>query len=454
MPKRRGEKGTVPAPYRCTFSSISPGANRWQKFRSSFDNAGRRTIDIARVVASRVERVGKRELISTRGVLIFQSGGPTTVLNASLAGAIRAARNAGYDRIFGARRGVEGILAESFIDLTGLDEDRLERLTRTPSAALGTTRLRPDDGQVACVLEILQRHDIEAVVGIGGNDTADTSYRLAQLARQRNAGVRFVNVPKTIDNDLFGTDHALGYGSAARFIALAVRDAAFDTYAMADIYPIKIVEVMGRNAGWLAASGTLAFDASMVPPIVCLPERPLESLDSLVAIVASRIDATGSAVLVVPETMRWASGEHVAGGTPQWVDTFGHPYYGGAGSMLAHALASALHVRARYDKPGTISRMAMHAVSEVDLSEAVESGREAVHRLVDGETGVMVSIVRESDDPYKVRYGTVELEQVANVERRMPDVMIDESGIGLTEQFRAHALPLLGAPIEKYEVLH
>ena len=376
------------------------------------------------------------------------------MLNASLAGAIRTAREEpGFPRVLGARRGIEGILDERFIDLSTLPDDRLARLTRTPSAALGVTRLRPDDEQIARALDILIKHGIEAVVGIGGNDTADTSLRLSRLAQERGANLRVVNVPKTIDNDLAGTDHALGYGSAARFIALAVRDAAFDTLAMAEIYPVKIVEVMGRNAGWLAASGTLAFDDSLVPPLVCLPESPLASLEDLTERVNERIRSTGSAVLVVPETMRWANGEHVAGGEPQWVDTFGHPYYGGAGSMLAHALSAALHVRARYDKPGTISRMSMNAVSVVDLHEAEQSGREAVLRLAAGDTGVMVGLIRERDEPYRVRYGTVDLEQVANIERRMPASMIDASGTGVTREFRTHALPLLGEPVETYEVL-
>jgi 6-phosphofructokinase len=387
-------------------------------------------------------------------MLLFQSGGPTAVLNASLVGAIRAAQaEFGNPRILGARNGVEGILEESFIDLSSLTDSRLDRLMRTPSAALGTTRLRPDDARIEQVLDILIRNRIESVIGIGGNDTADTSDRLAKLAEARGANLRVINIPKTIDNDLAGTDHSLGYGSAARFIALAVRDAAFDTLAMAKIYPVKIIEVMGRNAGWLAAAGTLAFDESMIPPLVSLPETPFESLDHLAGIVEQRIVETGSAVLVVPETMRWANGEHISGGVPQWVDTFGHAYYGGAGSMLAHALSMALNVRARYDKPGTISRMAMHAVSETDLQEAVRCGEVAVRRLSAGESGVMIAIQRESDDPYQVTYTTAPLSMVANVERRMPDSMIDSSGAGVTAAFRQHALPLLGEPFEKYEVL-
>jgi ATP-dependent phosphofructokinase / diphosphate-dependent phosphofructokinase len=451
----RRQKALIPLCIKQRPVTIVTFEHPYQIALRSLHIVGTRTISVFVWGGRRIRTHGLREQITEPGILIFQSGGPTTVLNASLVGAVRAARgSSGFRRVLGARCGVEGILNRSFIDLTDMPDDRLDRLTRTPSAALGTTRLRPDDGQIEKVLEILLKLGIVAVVGIGGNDTADTSHRLSRMATDRGVDLRVINVPKTIDNDLYGTDHALGYGSAARFIALAVRDAAFDTRAMAAIYPVKIVEVMGRNAGWLAAAGTLAFQGNLTPPLVCLPECPLESLEDLAGRVNARIQEHGFAVLVVPETMRWANGEHVAGGQPQWVDTFGHPYYGGAGSMLAHALSTALNVRARYDKPGTIARMAMNAVSEVDLDEALQAGCEAVRRLEAGETGVMISLERHADDPYAVGFDVVSLDVVANKERRMPESMIDASGTGVTREFRLHALPLLGAPVDEYEVLY
>ncbi|HQX63852.1 MAG TPA: 6-phosphofructokinase, partial [Thermomicrobiales bacterium] len=194
------------------------------------------------------------------------------VINASLAGAISEAQQSRrFDAILGSRNGIEGVLAGAFFDLTRLTSDRLARLRVTPSAALGTSRHRPTDDEIVQLLDQLHTLDIRAFVPIGGNDTAETALRLGAAAANRGQELRVIAVPKTIDNDLPETDHCPGYGSIARYTALAVRDAAFDTRAMSQIYPVKIVEVMGRNAGWLTASGSLAFDDTLPRPILCLP---------------------------------------------------------------------------------------------------------------------------------------------------------------------------------------
>lgn len=379
-------------------------------------------------------------------LLLMQSGGPTTVINASLAGAIAAGQVAGCAAILGARNGVEGLLAGSLADLTTLAPERLARLRRTPSAALGTSRHRPSDAELEQIVVRCRALSITAIVAIGGNDTAETALRLADAS-----GACVVTAPKTIDNDLPETDHCPGYGSIARYTALSVRDAAFDTLAMRQIYPIKLVEVMGRNAGWLAASGCLAFAEGPLRPLICLPERPFEGLDALAARVASKLDADGCAVLVVPETMKWADGEPVGGATPHFVDTFGHRYYPSPGLALAQALTETLGVRARFDKPGTLARMAMHAASTVDLAEAEACGREAAERALAGMTRVMVVIERVSDEPYAVRYGAAPLERVANIERCLPDAFITPDGASLTSAFTRYALPLLGEPLPDYE---
>jgi 6-phosphofructokinase 1 len=291
---------------------------------------------------------------------------------------------------------------------------------------------------------------------IGGNDTADTALRMAVAAEARGQELRVVAIPKTIDNDLAITDHCPGYGSIARFVALAVRDAAFDTIAMKTLYPVKIVEVMGRNAGWLTAAGSLAFDVQpeLPRPILCLPERPLPAFEDLSDLVRARLDRDGHAVLVVPETMKWADGQSVAGDTPDWIDPFGHQYFPGVGSALARRLSAALAVRARYDKPGTIARMSMLAASELDIIEASEVGREAVRRALAGESGMMVVILRRAGAPYyHVDLLTAPLNQIAGVERRLPDAMIAESGHDVTARFGEWARPLVGPPFAKYETL-
>jgi 6-phosphofructokinase 1 len=251
-------------------------------------------------------------------------------------------------------------------------------------------------------------------------------------------------------------DHCPGYGSIARFIALSVRDAAFDTLAMRQLYPVKIVEVMGRNAGWLTAAGSLAFDIQpeLPRPILCLPERPFENIEQLTTLVEERVRRDGFVVLVVPETMKWSDGHSAAGDTPDWVDAFGHKYYPGVGNALARELSARLDLRARYDKPGTIARMAMHAASDLDIIEASEVGREAVRSALAGETGTMVTINRRADTPYyHVDYETTPLERIANVERLLEDTMIDSTGHDVTPCFADWARPLVGPPFARYEVL-
>lgn len=385
-------------------------------------------------------------------LLIFQSGGPTAVLNASLAGAISAAKRAGYRRIIGAHRAVEGLLSGAFIELTNLNQDQLIRLKRTPSAALVSSRRRPTDEECGLILEHCADERVSAVVAIGGNDTADTVQRLAELARDTGKGTGFVSVPKTIDNDLMGTDHCLGYGSAGRFLAMAARDSALDTLGTGDRAPIKIIEVMGRNSGWLAAAAGLAFDTCLPAPLICLPERPFASFERFAATVEQRLQSDRMSLIIVPETLRWADSGHVAGDQPEWVDPFGHPYFPSAGDALARRLSASLGVRARCDRPGTITRMAMHAVSEVDIDEAERCGVAAVERLAAGESGRTISIERASDGPYRVQYQSVPIEQVANVERRLPDEMIGVDGTSTTETFRRYAMPLVGA-FEPYELL-
>lgn len=387
-------------------------------------------------------------------MLVAQSGGPTVVINASLAGVIGEARQSGrFSAILGSRNGIEGVLDSALLDLTQLSPDRLARLRVTPSAALGTSRHRPTDDEITTILDRFAALGITTFLPIGGNDTAETALRLGAVATTRGQDLRIVAVPKTIDNDLPETDHCPGYGSIARYTALAVRDASFDTRAMARIYPVKIVEVMGRNAGWLAASGGLAFADSLPRPILCLPERPLGGIDDLATLVAAAVERDGYAVIVTPETMRWADGAPVGGTTPEWIDAFGHAYYRGVGSTLARELSGRLGVQARYDKPGTIARMAMASASAIDLAEAEQAGREAVRRAIAGQTGVMVTIQRTSDEPYEVCFDAAPLDRIAAIERRLPDDMIDTSGHDVTPCFRAWARPLLGGPLPEYEVL-
>jgi 6-phosphofructokinase 1 len=386
-------------------------------------------------------------------LLVGQSGGATAVINASLVGVIEAARDAGtVGSVIGMQHGIEGLLGEDLLDLGRQSAATLGLIRRTPSAALGTGRHKLQDADLDRALALLRRHTIRYFVYIGGNDSADTAHRLHAHACAQGYDLRVIAVPKTIDNDLPHTDHCPGYGSIARFLALTVRDAGRDVEASPQLYPVKIVEVMGRNAGWVAAACALAReDDRDAPQLIFLPERPPASMEALLAEIGAAVARHGFCVAVVPETLRDATGQPLSGGGERgFTDAFGHRYHPGLAPFLTARINDVLGLRARYDKPGTMARMAMLAVSEADLVEAEAAGREAVRRALAGESDRMISIERLSDAPYTVGYGTVPLERIANTERLLPDEFIGADGRSITAAFRRYALPLLGAPLPAY----
>lgn len=385
-------------------------------------------------------------------LLLAQSGGATAVINSSLVGAVQAAQTSGrIDAVAGARNGIEGLLAEDLVDLGAQSSETMSRLQHTPSAALGTTRQKLTDDMAERALRILFRYGIDLVAFIGGNDTADSAMRLARIAAEAGQSLRVISIPKTIDNDLPGTDHCPGYGSIARFIAQATRSSGIDTAATAQLYPVKLIEVMGRNAGWVAASSSLGqFDHGDPPQLIFFPERPVGSVDDFLDEIARTHAEWGQVVAVIPETMRDSAGNPVSGNTVVWRDSFGHPYYGGPGPALTSAIQEKLGLRARYDKPGTISRMFEQSIAEPDLMSARECGAAGVRLLLNGYSEVMVTIQRISNEPFEITTGYVGLETVANQERLLPDEYIGADGRTVTAAFRQYALPLIGGALEPY----
>lgn len=315
------------------------------------------------------------------------------------------------------------------------------------------SRLRPDQAEMRRILQYLHDLDVSALIGIGGNDTADTLDRLADLTVGLGNQFQVIGLPKTIDNDLAETDHSLGYPSAARFLAAYVRDALVDARATASQYQVKLVEVMGRNAGWLAASSGLWVPDELPPPVLVLPESPFGSEPELLDLISRRVDSEGFTVVVVPETMRWANGEHVAGSTPEWVDAFGHPYHASAGQALLKAAGQQLGLRGRVDRPGSVTRASMDLVSEIDLSEAAECGRFAVRALVDGSSRQCVVIDRVASEPYESTLRLVPLTMIANVEHKIPERMLEPSGQGVSAEFFDYATPLVGPSTQSYEFI-
>ena len=387
-------------------------------------------------------------------LLIGQSGGATAVINASLTGIITAARESGaFAGILGMRGGIEGAIRGDFIELDSLKPDKLEALRRTPSAALGTGRYKLTDDDFDPLLQRLAAHNITAMVFIGGNDSADTTQRLAAHAKSTGSPLQVIHVPKTVDNDLVGTDHCPGYGSLARVVANVVRDATFDTLAAPALYPVKFIEVMGRDAGWVAAAGSLGFPVSEwdLLPLIYLPERKPQDAAAIVRAVQADVRDRGWSVVVVPETLRDASGRHLGGDTPEWTDHFGHAYHASAGEALARLTREQLGLRARYEKVGSWARMSMSLVSETDLTEAWEIGQAAVSALLRGETAVMMAFRRHPEGPYGCDIVPVPVEQVANRVRALPDTFISTDEKGVSGLFTSYASPLLGAaPVPGY----
>jgi len=382
--------------------------------------------------------------------LILQSGGGTPVLNRSLLGvAAEASNRSQIGGILGARRGIEGLLRDEFVDLDRLSKSAWTRLAAMPAAALGTTRYRPSDDEMVLAVERLREIGVRFCFFIGGNDSAGSAHRLGAAARTAGLPLSIIHVPKTIDNDLVLTDHTPGYGSAARFVALATLGAGLDAEAMGAESPITIIEVMGRDAGWLAASAVLAKrEERDAPHVLGLPETPVDE-DRFCELVEAAYSRFGFAVAVVSEKARGHKGALGGDDEPLYVDSFGHPYYDGPARYLASLVSRRLSVRVRDEKPGTIQRSFIPSVSHVDAREAEAAGRAAVVQAVEGRTDCMVTLVRQAGDQYACTTGSAALEQVAGQVRPMPVEYLDADICFVTDAFADYARPLIGRPLPR-----
>ena len=379
-------------------------------------------------------------------VLVGQSGGPTAAINASLAGVVSATRAAGL-RSVGMRYGIQGFLDGRTVDLDATlpDERSLALLRHTPASWLGSCRYKlPDPTEDEAVYQrLFERFEevgAKAVLYIGGNDSMDTIAKLGAYGRAHGSAVRFIGVPKTIDNDLVGTDHTPGYGSAARLVATAVEEIARD----ADVYDLKsvtFVEIMGRDAGWLAASSALAD-----PDLVLLPEVPLVE-DALVARLEALLAEKNTIVVGVSEGVRTLEGELIcerAAAPGTGVDEFGHlATLSGTGRYLASMVKERLGCKTRAVELSTFQRCASYIASEVDLQEAFDLGALGVSAALAGKTVKMCALERLSDEPYETRTALVDVLSVANKVKGVPREWISADGMGVTEQLLAYVIPLI-----------
>lgn len=386
-------------------------------------------------------------------LVVGQSGGPTAVINASLAGVIEEAqKHPEITGVYGMWHGIQGLLDEELIVLNRQPKAILDGLKRTPSAALGSCRYKLKDTDYQRMLDIFKAHHIRYFHYIGGNDSQDTSHRIQTLAEEQGYALRVIGVPKTIDNDLSATDHCPGYGSVARYMAVTTQDVGKDTEAIGVVDHVKIIEAMGRNAGWIAASSMLGKrDEDDPPHLVYVPERPI-TLETFFDDVQRVFDRLGYCLIVVCEGVTDAkTGDTiVASGTALDVDAFGHRQMGGVADFLCKQIEAHLKLKARHDKPGTIQRMSMALSSKVDVEEAYRVGTQAVKEAAAGRSGYMVTLVRESNTPYRCGTGLVPLQEAALAEKKLPTDYMNEAGNFPTEKFIAYAMPLIGDPLPEY----
>ena len=388
---------------------------------------------------------------ANENLLVMQSGGPTPVINRSLYGVVQeASASPAFGDVYGAMHGMEGVLRGDLKDLRKTSKAEWDRIANTPAAALGSTRrkLQPDD--VPIILDVLKKNGIGTWLIIGGNDSAETGHSLSLAAAGAGQALAVVNVPKTIDNDLVLMDHCPGYGSAARFIALATMGAGRDAESMGIASPITIIEVMGRDAGWLAAASALAKrDERDAPHVIGLPEVPIDE-DRLLGLIENAYRRYGFAVAVIAENTRGVNG--VLGGDqePWYVDDFGHPYHDGPGRFLAAQISKRLGVRARYEKPGTIQRSMMACVSRTDAEEAEMAGRAAVQAAIEGRSDVIITLERSPGKGYACTTGTAPLADVGGKVKVMPEDFLAGGDYYVTDEFVEYARPLIGGPLPRY----
>ncbi len=386
-------------------------------------------------------------------IVIGQSGGPTAVINSSLAGVFLKAKELGVEKIYGMHHGIQGFLNEDLIDLKEYIHDNkdIELLKRTPSAFLGSCRykmpkIEGNEQIYDIVFEILDKYDIECLFYIGGNDSMDTIKMLSDYAQMKGKPQRFMGVPKTIDNDLPITDHCPGYGSAAKYIATSMKEIIRDNASFGIESPtVLIVEIMGRDAGWLTAASALSRDEDCEgPDLIYLPESVFD-MDDFMRRVKDLAEKKSSVVIAVSEGIKIADGRFVCelGEGSDYVDAFGHKQLSGCAVVLANKVASETGLKTRAVELSTLQRSAAHIASETDIEEAFNSGYLACDAAQKGQTGMMVTIDVVDRHPYEVRYNTYDIHAIANVERPVPQGWITNNGTDIGEGYILYARPLI-----------
>ncbi len=386
-------------------------------------------------------------------IVVGQSGGPTAVINSSVAGVYAAAKKLGVKKIYGMVHGIEGFLQDNLIDLGEYldDETGIELLKRTPSAFLGSCRFKMPkieghEDVYEKVFEIMEKHDIECLFYAGGNDSMDTVKMLSDYAAAHNKPQRFMGVPKTIDNDLPVTDHCPGYGSAAKYIATSMKEIIRDNESFGVEKPtVCIVEIMGRHAGWLTAAAALSRGEDCSgPDAIYLPEVTFD-MDKFMEKVKYLAATKSSVVIAVSEGIALADGRFVCelGNASDFVDAFGHKQLSGCAATLANKVAAETGLKTRAVEFSTLQRAATHLASLTDINEAFQVGYDAVKAADEGKTGMMITLNRNGDEPYQCGTSAYDIHAIANVERHVPAEWITEDGCDVNDGFVKYARPLI-----------
>lgn len=389
--------------------------------------------------------------VLTGNAIFGQSGGPTSVINASAAGVFtEALKQDCILKVFGAAHGIKGILEEKFYDISCENPKELELMRTTPSSALGSVRYKlakpdVDDTDYKRLLEVFKKYDIRYFFYNGGNDSMDTCNKVSKYMQTAGYECRVIGVPKTIDNDLAGTDHCPGYGSAARYIAISTMEVYLDAHVY-DTPMICVLEVMGRNAGWLTAATSLASYKGAGPDLIYLPEIDFD-MDSLISQVKAVFKKNnGKVIIAVSEGIKDKDGKYISeyeSDLAKEKDSFGHAQLGGTAQVIAARLKNEFNCKTRAIEFSLLQRCAAHCASKTDVDEAFKTGELAVKYAVSGTTDHMVAYEREQGSEYKCNFKLVNLSTAANSEKKVPREWINKEGNGLTKAFIDYALPLI-----------
>jgi len=388
--------------------------------------------------------------MSIGNVMVGQSGGPTTVINSSLAGVFKTAKDSGCEIVYGMRYGIEGLLEEKYVNLSDHIKNELdiELLKRTPSSYLGTCRYKlpktADNQEIYDKLfRILDKLNIKYFFYIGGNDSMDTIMQLSGYAKKINSDIRFIGVPKTIDNDLAVTDHTPGYGSAAKYIASTMKEIIRDSRCY-KTESVTIVEIMGRNAGWLTAASVLSRAEDCAgPDLIYLPEYVFD-YDKFLEKIKELKKTQHSVIVAVSEGIKTADGKYMCeSDSDQSTDAFGHKFLSGTAAKLAGMVKRDLGIKTRGIELSTPQRCASHMVSRRDITEAYMAGAEAVIAALKGETGKMIVFKRISNTPYTLITDIYDINEIANKEKCVPVEWIINDGTYVSKEFEDYVRPLL-----------